>query len=709
MRKNARGEFLTITARILPVKVLALLSALCCTSAFAVDYFAFPSEKEIRQKLETAILDPSSRFQDDGVVLFPAETIEFHTKTLSITKSRSTSEPLVLFCGTSGPENRPDVESDNSDDICGLFDLKNSLVYILSNKTRPDIAIRPFPLSKTADFILLEGVCGRYSCKHDGISELFEYNGSSGTLSKIWATNTYNHISADGCDSSSEYIDRGVLSEGIRGAENMREIVLSINREDKHSEPPQEIKEIKEWYGWKNGRPYLVQRSENARLVLDRAAAERIYAISQIDVSTTAPGRMVLIDYLADENPMVITAANHAIYSHMRAMEKTGEMDYLLISELVRRYLDKNSPCRSGAGNLLSNARALDGFSLAKDDRDLLWNAYSGGGADDFILQLLSSSGDERALKPLLERFEAAVDTKDSCAADEAYIHINNLVGKGVPLGTKEKSVLKKAAQSNLVCIDGSELNVSRNIAVWLDPTPRKLPTDCAPRENLPEVIQQMFAAKEGFSGIEYLGGGSKGYCQDSLGCKSFTKNEIYNLLIENLAKSGQWVDAALDSRTDDALFGIQYCRLESDYVKYMRDTEDNAILSSKYNEQNELKDFLSTLLGEWCGRNQERPNHAQAQVRISFIQDKGIIKGSGTITFANIGAPGYVIPVILIPISYNGIAKSKEVLFSEVSRYTPGQSWQLREINGDLHLYNSHWGDTMLSHACDGFWKEGN
>jgi len=693
------------------MKFLLLLATHCCVSSFAADNYVSLSEKEIRQKLEAAILDPGSRFQANGGGISPDETSEFHIKALSLTKSRSAGEPLVLFCGTFlGPASRSDIEDEMSDDVCGIFDLKESLVHVLTNKARPDISIRPFPVSKSADFVLLDGVCGDYSCKWHGTSELFEYNGSSGTLNKIWAANTYDHVSADGCDSSSEYIDRGVLSEGLRGAENMREIVLSINREDKHSEPPQEIKEIKEWYSWKNGRPYLVQRTENARMVLDRAAGKRLYAVSQIEVSTTVPGRMVLIDYLADENRMVAAAADHAIFSHMYNMEKNGALDYQMIRELIHRYLDKNSPSRSGAWNLLSHFRSFDGFSLTKEDKDMLWNAYSGGGPEDLTLQLLSSAGDERVLNPLLELFEAAVEKKDGCAADEAYAYINNLAGKGVPLGTKEKSVLKKAAQANLICNNGdAEWNVSRSIAIWLDPVPRKLPTGCAPREDFPEVMQEVFPLKEGFSGIQFLGGTSKGYCQDSVGCKSFSQSEIYNLLLGNLARSGQWIDGGLDGFTDEALFGIQYCRLESDFVRFMRDTEDNTILASKYREQEGLQDFLSPLLGEWCGRNQERPNRSQAQLRISFVQDKRIIKGSGTITYAHIGAPGYVIPIILIPMGYNGIAKSKEVIFSEVSRYTPGQSWQLREINGDLHLYNSHWGDTVLRNDCDGFWKEGN
>lgn len=479
----------------LPIKFLigvqALLAMCGCVPAFAADDPVFPSDKEIRQKLQTAILDPSSRFKETGAPITTDETTEFRTKTLSITKSRSSSEPLILFCGTfSGPGNQPDIEDDRSNDICGVFDLKNSLAYILSDKARNDISIRPFPLSKTVDFVLLDGACG-FNCRWEGMSELYEFDASSGSVKKVWGINTYSHVSADGCDSMSDYIDRGVLSEGLRGAENMREIVLSINREDVHSEPPQDIKEIKEWYGWKKGRPYLVQRTENARLVLDRAAAERLYSISQIDMSTASPARMGLIDYLADKNPMVAAAAWQAGYSHMYTMERNVGLDHIMIRELLHRFLDKNSPSRSGAENLLSRIRSFAGFSLAKEDKDLLWNAYSGGVPDASIIELLSSAGDERALKPLLDRFEAAVVQKNGCTAGEAYIHINNLAGKGVLLGDKEMSVLRNGAQANLVCDeDGHDWEVSRDIAVWLGLPPQKSPQACAPRKDLPESKQ---------------------------------------------------------------------------------------------------------------------------------------------------------------------------------------------------------------------------
>lgn len=688
--------------------ILALLAVRWCAPVFASENYTV-SEKEVRQKLLTAISDPASRFQKYGAAISPDETAGFLIKTLSITKSRSSGEPLILFCGAfSGPLNRPDIEDDMSNDVCGVFDLKNSLVYILSDKVRHGVSIRPFPLSKTTDFVLLDGVCG-FDCQWEGLSELFAYNGPGGGLEKIWDVSTYRHVSADGCDSSSDYIDRGVLSEGVRGAENMREIVLSISREDRHSEPPQDIKEIKEWYSWKNGRPYLVQRIENSRPVLDRAAGERLYAVSKIDVSTAVPGRMGLIDYLGDENPMVTEAADHAIYSHMYSMEKTGQLDYPMVRELVRRYLDKNSPCRGGAENLLSQLWSFNGFSLEKEEKDMLWNAY-GRTQDDLILQLLSSAGDARVLASLLEQFAGAVEKKDACAADDAYARINTLAGKGVPLGDTGRSMLQRAARANLVCNNGdAEWNVSKNIAVWLNPTLRKLPEGCAPWENFPEVMQKIFPVREEYSGRQLLLGTGMVRCQDTAICKTFTKSQMENLLLDNLASSGEWIDDSfLNNYADPALFGLEYCRLEADYVKFMHETEEKMILSSKYSEQKELKALLSPMLGEWCGLTPKNGTRVQAQVRIGFVQDKEMIKGVGTITFAHIGAADYTSNIILVPMSYEEIAKTKEVQFSEVSRYTPGQAWQLRVVNGSVYLNNAHWGDTLLSHVCDGFWKEG-
>ncbi len=554
-----------LTERVSPVRLLAILAILGRISAFAMEGQAFPSEKEVRQKIEAAMLDQEARRQIDGVVLFQEEPTEFRIKTLSITKSRSTSEPLILFCGTSAAGNRPDIEEGGSEDICGVFDMKRLFVYILSDKARPGISIRPLPLSKTTDLIILDGACGEYSCDHYGVSVLFEYNASAGALGKIWSVNTYSHVSADGPDGSSEYIDRGVLSEGVRGSENMREIILTTTREDIRSEPPEKIKEIKEWYSWRSGRPYLVQRNENGRLVLDRAAGERLYSISRIDVSTSSPGRMGLIGYLADENQVVAAAARQAIFSHVYDTEKAGAIDRQMISELIRRYLDKTSPCRSGAWTMLSHFRSFAGFSLAMEERDLLWKEYSGGYQDDLTLQLLVSVGDERALSPLLEQFKAAVAKNDACAASDASGYMRILAGKGVSIGAEERAILANGARADLTCNNGcAEWNVSIGIAKWLDPEPGKLPAGCAPRENFPEPIRRLFPEKDGFSGIRYLGNTARSYCRDKSMCKIFSKKEIYRLQLDNLAESGRWVDAGLDNFTDEATFGIQYCRLRS-------------------------------------------------------------------------------------------------------------------------------------------------
>lgn len=454
-------------ARRLTYSAIMLLGIISRTPSLAAGNLI--PEDETRHKLETTILDPSSIFQENGTGFFPDETAVFLTKTLNITESKFAHKPLALFCGTFSESGKQlNIEDYISDDICGVFDLEKSLVYILSGKARQNPSIRHFPLSKTTDFILLDGTCG-YSCEGEGLAELFTYNGITGNFNKIWSINTYRHTSADGPDSSSDYIDRGTLSEGIRGNENMREIVLTINREDMHSEPPQDIKEIKEWYSWKNGRPYLAQRTENNQLVLDREAGERLYAVSQIDVSTSAPGRMALIDYLGDKNPMVAAAADHKIFSHMYNLEKTDGLDYTMIHELVRSYLDKNSPSSSSAGNLLSHFRSFDGFSLTREDKDLLWNIFSSDSANDYVLLLLSSAGDERPAQTLVTRFRDRIEQKNACAADEVLSYVYAAAKQGVVFSDDFRKFLEETAGMGLVCQD-EEVNfdIAYNIKIVL-------------------------------------------------------------------------------------------------------------------------------------------------------------------------------------------------------------------------------------------------
>lgn len=444
--------------------VLAFLTVPDREAAWAVDSFAPPPGKEVRQKLEAAIIDPASRFQENGGVLIPEEAAAFHTTTLDISESKSTHEPLVLFCGTfSEPQKQPDIEDNISSDICGVFNLKTSVVYILSNKARQNLTLRRFQLSKSTDYILMDGGCGD-SCDWEGATELFAYNSNMEEFEKIWAINTYERRSADGPDSTTDYIDRGTLSEGERENEGMKEIVLSIKREDRYSEPPQKVKEIKEWYSWRNGAPYLVQRTENDMVVLDRAAGERMYAVLQINVSTAALGKMGLIDYLGDENQLVAVAAEHAIYTYMYSLGNTGK-DYPMLRELLHRSLDSKSPCRSLAGNLIYNFSSFNGFSLAKEDRDLLWDALRGAPTNVYVIFLLSEVGDGRIAPVLVARFKDSIERRNACSAAEALSPVYTAAEHGVKFPADFIEYVEKAAGLGLQCKDGEvEFDLADNI-----------------------------------------------------------------------------------------------------------------------------------------------------------------------------------------------------------------------------------------------------
>jgi len=600
--------------------------------------------------------------------------------------------------------------------IAGVYLPQDEKVIVLASGFNKDFAIRQFFISKNTDYVLVEGVCGRYDWRAS--SRLFEFDEFKKSFTNKFDFPYFEHVVADGCESSSNYIDRANLKYGEWLDNGFREIIAEISREDLGSNPPEEIKKIVEHYSWIDNKLYLAEKVENEKVVLSRQAAKRLLKVNTLCEQDDIKSNISLLDFLGDENEIVRSEAHRCLYVFYSKVPKsvTTEDANKLIYLLILKASDPNDKGWNEANTLLWNWD----IKLNPNNHQIIWEKWEKDKTNETWLRLLVKQKDKRVLKTLYEWLEKAIEEKNACRVEELSVYyIRNLIGSESELSDREKSIFKKAIKANLICEEGYiPLNVSKNIAEWLNLLV-SLPSGCAPRENFPGIIQEMFPVRDKFSGLQI----AKGSCQDTTICRNFTQKQIRELLIDILQKTGQFInDDFLNqdyflNQNNDSIYNIGYCRLESDYIKLMNELEEKTILSSKYNEQKELRDFLSNMLGEWCGLTPKRGHRERMQLRISFIQDKNIIKGVGTITWGNIGDPNYVNNIILIPISYKEYAggSTKEVLFSEVSQYTTkytSRLWYLRKFEGIrdiVHIVNDEEGDVPLSPNCDGFWKKEN
>lgn len=88
-----------------------------------------------------------------------------------------------------------------------------------------------------------------------------------------------------------------------------------------------------------------------------------------------------------------------------------------------------------------------------------------------------------------------------------------------------------------------------------IDARPAVLRDGCLPRGEYPENIQTLVPKSDGYSGIETYRGTSREACDASKGCKLFSKHDFE-----------QFAGVEIIYYTEEALFALTACRLESDF-----------------------------------------------------------------------------------------------------------------------------------------------
>lgn len=597
--------------------------------------------------------------------------------------------------------------------IAGAYFPYSKTVKIFGGQSIGDIKLKRFVLSKIKDYVLFEGSCNDYyDCLSVMKSELFEFDEKQLMFNKIFDFPLFEHVQGDGCDSTTNYIDRAEIKEGEWIEGGLREVIVNIKREDIGSNPPERIKEITEKYSWKNGKIYLIEKFENKQKILSKESAEKLLIVSELCKTSNTEHFINLIYFLGEENQIVRENAYHCLYS--LSLVK-GESFDKLINILITKALDNNWPGKESARSLLYSWASFNNFFLNETNKNLVWEILNREKTDDLWLRILVYQKDMRVLPVLTEMIYKATEENNGCLADMYYVYLYNLIdGNSKMLSPDIVRILKKAIQTGLICKDYEyEINVSVKIAEWLATQHLKLPEECSSREKFPDSINKRIPLKENFSGLLFIHSLSEEECQtpSEEGHVCFSKEEIENIMLENFLQTGDWVDAELDKLkraiTGQAFFGFRYCRLESDYAKLMRDSEEKAISLSRYEQQKEMREFLLTILGEWCGVTYSKYRD-ETQLRIIFVQDKKIIKGIGTITYYKIG--DYVVDIILIPMAYDEYQQSavKKVTLSEITKYGSEKFWSLRwKDRNIIIIYNEHWGEFILKKSCDGFWKK--
>lgn len=220
---------------------------------------------------------------------------------------------------------------------------------------------------------------------------------------------------------------------------------------------------------------------------------------------------------------------------------------------------------------------------------------------------------------------------------------------------------------------------------------------DCLPASRYPEGIRAVVNMPANYSGLWALGGTSREYCSIEPGCKIYSKSDFETL----------WGEKVLNF-TNDALFALMPCRLDSDYPQLLAEAEARAWSTSALPQDSDTQKLIGKISGKWCGRNNTNPGFAPAELTIAFQERRGRWAGYTTQAWARvpegpIGEEDYYDQMLLVPQTYDPV---KGVLvLHEVSHARSGSSWIL--ALGEMALKDYQGREYRLAHACDGYWTK--
>jgi hypothetical protein len=232
------------------MKIKRLLWMLIFTLLMTRDSSAFSisGESKIPEAGELEeIVNASEEMRDYLIKTDKEQRIKAKNFTVNISTflpvtSLSGKTKYLLFIATRTTEEENPIQS-----IAGVYLKGPGVVKILASGFAHNLNVRKFLVNKNTDYVLVEGVCGG-NCSWEADASLFEFDEQKMTFENKFKLPFFHHMSADGCDGSSNYIDKAELKGGDWLDNGLREIIAEITRDDMGSEPPEKIKKIVEHY-----------------------------------------------------------------------------------------------------------------------------------------------------------------------------------------------------------------------------------------------------------------------------------------------------------------------------------------------------------------------------------------------------------------------------------------------------------------------------
>ncbi|MEW6012110.1 MAG: hypothetical protein ACP5SD_02910 [Elusimicrobiales bacterium] len=344
---------------------------------------------------------------------------------------------------------------DKKQKIAGVYFPESKKIVFVSHGTDEDFRIKTFNLKDGESFILIENSGEDSFYKSAGLYKI-DVDGKDVIL--LGSFPSYSHISADGCDSSSNYIEKSVITEGDLRDNGYREVVVNINIEDISSHPPIEEKNREEIYSYDGSRFVLEQIIKDGKTVLDREDSKKLLRLKDICVKPEKKYFEEVARFNSHQNEYLREEARRCVYNIINS-DRKYYADFF-----INKSIFENDDSYNGLlEDIIDSANISVGSEVykkikekwIKDKKNRLW------------FGVLLKNKD-----PIIEDFiwDEFRRLKDPCEIDFHLVYAVKPYYKNRENSISDKDIefLRALSEKSLVCYEPGEPDISEEISEYL-------------------------------------------------------------------------------------------------------------------------------------------------------------------------------------------------------------------------------------------------